>query len=221
MEGRMAQLRVHNFVLSLDGYATGEGQSTDAGFGHAQAEFLDWFAKLRIWRGDEPTEIFGVDEAIASEWGTGIGAEIMGRNKFRPTTGPWPDDGWPGWWGEEPPFHTPCFVLTHFEREPFKAGDTTFHFVSGTPAEVLRLATEAAGGLDVRLGGGPRTVNQFLAADLVDYLHVVVVPIVIGRGQRLWDGLEGIHQRFAVQSVTVPSGATHLFFTRRRDNGHG
>ena len=215
----MAQLRVHNFVVTLDGYATGEDQSTDAGFGHAQAEFLDWFAKLRIWRGDEPTEAFGPDEAIASAWGTGIGAEIMGRNKFRPSTGPWPDDGWPGWWGEDPPFHTPCFVLTHYDREPIYAGDTTFHFVSGTPSEVLGLATEAADGLDVRLGGGPRTVNQFLAADLVDYLHIVVVPIVIGRGERLWDGLEGMHRRFAVESVTVPSGATHLFFTRRRDDG--
>ena len=212
----MPQLRVHNFVVTLDGYATGEGQSREAGFGHAQAEFSDWFSRARIWRGDEPAETFGPDEAIASMWGTGIGAEIMGRNKFRPTTGPWPVDGWPGWWGDDSPFHTPCFVLTHWEREPMKVGDTTFYFVSGTPAEVLALATEAAGGLDVRLGGGPSTVNQFLAADLVDYLHVVIVPIVLGRGVRLWDGLEGLHQRFAVESVTAPSGATHLFFTRNR-----
>jgi dihydrofolate reductase len=121
-----------------------------------------------------------------------------------------------GWWGdEEPPFHTPCFVMTHYPREPLAIGDTTFHFVSGTPAEVLALAEAAAGGLDVRLGGGPTTVNEFLAAGLVDYLHVVLAPIVIGRGVRLWDGLEGLHQRYDVESVTVPNGVTHLFFTKR------
>ena len=186
----MPNLRVHNLVVSLDGYATGEGQSLDAAFGHAQQEFMEWFGKLRIWRGVLLDGKLGVDEAIASAWGTAIGAEIMGRNKFRPITGPWPDDGWRGWWGEDPPFHTPCFVMTHHERELLTVGDTTFHFVSGTPAEVLRLAQQAAGDLDVRLGGGPTTINEFLAADLVDYLHVVQVPIVLGRGVRLWDGLD-------------------------------
>src|SRR5215472_12010033 len=212
----MSKLRVHNFVVSLDGYASGEGQSKEAGFGHAQPEFLDWFGKLRIWRGGEPDGTLGPDEAIASAWGTAIGAEIMGRNKFRPTTGPWPDDGWPGWWleGEEPPFHTPCFVMTHWEREPIKAGETTFYFVNGSPAEVLQRAQEAAGGLDVRLGGGPTTINEFLAADLVDYLHVVLVPLVLGRGVPLWNGLAGLHEHYAIETVTVPSGATHLFFSR-------
>jgi dihydrofolate reductase len=212
----MSKLRVHNFVVSLDGYASGEGQSKEAGFGHAQREFLDWFGKLRIWRGDQPDGRFGLDEAIASAWGTAIGAEIMGRNKFRPTTGPWPDDGWPGWWvgGEEPPFHTPCFVMTHWERAPIQAGETTFYFVNGSAADVLKRAQEAAGGLDVRLGGGPTTVNEFLAADLVDYLHVVLVPLVLGRGVPLWNGLAGLHERYAIQTVTVPSGATHLFFSR-------
>ena len=163
----MANLRAHNIVVSLDGYATGEGQSLDAAFGHAQQEFMEWFGKLRIWRGLLPDGKLGPDEAIASAWGTAIGAEIMGRNKFRPTTGPWPEDGWRGWWGEDPPFHTPCFVMTHYEREPLTAGDTTYHFVNGTPAEVLQLAHKAAGDLDVRLGGGPTTINEFLAADLV------------------------------------------------------
>src|SRR5215469_10622339 len=158
----MSKLRVHNFTISLDGYATGEDQSLDAAFGHAHQEFMEWFGKTRMWRGTTPDGKLGPEEAIASAWGTAIGAEIMGRNKFRPTTGPWPDDGWPGWWGEEAPFHTPCFVLTHYEREPMVVGDTTFHFVGGTPAEVLALATKAAAGLDVRLGGGPSTVNQFL-----------------------------------------------------------
>jgi dihydrofolate reductase len=141
----MSKLRVHNFVVSLDGYATGDGQSTSAAFGDAQREFLDWFGKIRIFRGTQADGKLGPDEAIASAWGTGIGAEIMGRNKFRPTTGPWPDDGWRGWWGEEPPFHTPCFVMTHYEREPMVVGNTTFYFVSGSPAEVLERAREAAG----------------------------------------------------------------------------
>jgi dihydrofolate reductase len=211
----MSTLRVHNFVVSLDGYATGHGQSIQAGFGHAQKEFLTWFEKLRIWRGPQPDGNVGPDEAIASAWGAGIGAEIMGRNKFRPTTGPWPQDDWPGWWGEEPPFRTPCFVMTHWERVPLTMGHTTFHFVNGTPAEVLKQAREAAGGLDVRLGGGPTTVNAFLAADLVDHLHIVQVPVVLGRGVRLWDGLDGLHERYTVESATLPSGATHIFFTRR------
>jgi dihydrofolate reductase len=211
----VSKLRVHNFVVSLDGYATGHGQSTEAAFGHAQTEFLTWFERVRIWRGLDPDGTAGPDEAIASAWGTGIGAEIMGRNKFRPTTGPWPQDGWRGWWGEEPPFRTPCFVLTHRGRAPLTVGHTTFHFVNGAPADVPRQAREAADGLDVRLGGGPTTVNEFLAADLVDYLHVVQVPIVLGSGVRLWDGLARLHERYTVESATLSSGATHLFFTRR------
>jgi dihydrofolate reductase len=210
----MSKLRVHNFVVSLDGFASGDGQSIDAAFGHAQREFLDWFRTLRIFRGGQPDGKLGPDEAIASAWGAAIGAQIMGRNMFRPTTGPWPDDGWRGWWGEEPPFHTPCFVMTHYEREPIKAGETTFYFVNGSPADVLKRAQEAAGGLDVRLGGGPATVNEFLAADLVDYLHVVLAPLVLGRGVPLWNGLASLHERYAIETVTVPSGATHLFFSR-------
>jgi dihydrofolate reductase len=213
----MSLLRVHNFVVSLDGYAAGERQSREAGFGHAQPVFEQWFAELRLWRGMGAGLDVGLNEAIASAWETRIGAEIMGRNKYRPTTGPWPTDGWQGWWSEEAPFHTPCFVLTHHEKETIKVGDTTFHFVSGTPADVLELARQAAGGLDIRLGGGPSTVNQFLAAGLVDYLHVIQIPVLLGRGVPLWNGLEGLHTRYAIESVTVPSGATHLFFTRRPD----
>jgi dihydrofolate reductase len=210
----MAKLRVHNMLVTLDGFATGEGQTTQAPFGEATTQFLTWFERTRGRRGLQSDGVLGPDESIAAGWGASIGAEIMGRNKFRPTTGPWPDDGWRGWWGEDPPFHTPCFVWTHYPREPMVVGDTTFHFVSGTPEQVLDQATQAAGGLDVRLGGGPTTVRQFLAAGLVDYLHVVLVPIVIGRGVRLWDGLDGLDGRFHIESVTVPSGATHLFFDR-------
>jgi dihydrofolate reductase len=158
----------------------------------------------------------GVDDAMAAAWGPGIGAEIMGRNKFGPQRGPWEDHEWQGWWGDNPPFHTPVFVLTHHPRPSVEmAGGTTFHFVDATPQEALRRAREAAGDLDVRIGGGPATVRDFLAADLIDHLHVVVVPIVLGRGVRLWDGQEGLEERFGVEAVTAPSGVTHVTFTRR------
>jgi dihydrofolate reductase len=210
----MPQVRVHNFVVSLDGYATGDGQSLQAAFGDAQQVFMEWFEKLRIWRGLAPDGKFGPAESIAAAWEPGIGAEIMGRNKFRPGTGPWPDDGWIGWWGEEPVFRTPCFVMTHHLRPSIVAGQTTYHFVKATPARVLSLAQEAAGGLDVRIGGGPSTVNAFLRDDLIDYLHVVVIPVVLGHGVPLWPGLGGLHDRFDIETVTLRSGATHLFATR-------
>jgi dihydrofolate reductase len=139
----------------------------------------------------------------------------MGRRKFGPQRGPWTDEQWTGWWGDTPPFHTPVFVLTHHLRDTIEMnGGTSFHFIDATPAEALDVAREAAGGLDVRIGGGPSTVREFLAADLVDHLHVVVVPIVLGRGERLWDGLEAIEQRFNIESVASPSGVTHLTLTR-------
>jgi dihydrofolate reductase len=156
-----------------------------------------------------------VDDAMARTWNHGVGAEIMGRNKFGPWHGPWEDHDWQGWWGPNPPFHTPVFVLTHHSRPPVEMeGGTTFHFVEATPREVLRQAREAAGGLDVRIGGGPTTVRAFLAEDLIDHLHVAVVPIVLGCGERLWDGLEVLEERFRVESVTTPGGVTHLTFTR-------
>jgi dihydrofolate reductase len=210
----MSKLRVHNMAVTLDGFSTGADQSLDAAFGHAHDQFMDWFGRIKLWRGLQPDGSFGPDEAIAATWGPAIGAEIMGRHKFRPVQGEWPDDGWQGWWGDDPPFHTPCFVMTHHPHEPVVLGDTTFHFVSGTPHEVLAMAREAAGGLDVRLGGGPTVVREFLAAGLVDYLHLVQLPIVIGRGVRVLDGLEGLHEQYTIESVSLPSGVTHLFFTR-------
>lgn len=210
----MPKLRVHNFLVTLDGYATGDDQNLQAAFGTAQPEFMPWFDTMRIWRDGFDDDELGPDEAIAATWGTRVGADILGRKMYHPSTGPWPDDGWRGWWGAEPPFHGPCFVLTHFPHEPVVVGGTTFHFVGGSPADVLALVTEAADGLDIRLGGGPSTVNEFLAADLVDHLHIILAPIVLGRGVRLWDGLEGLQRRFALRTVASASGATHLFFTR-------
>jgi dihydrofolate reductase len=217
----MSRVRVHNFSVSLDGFGTGDGQSLEAPFGHAGSRLHEWFFPTRTFRGfdydqGDPGDSAAVDDAFASGWATGIGVEIMGRNKFGPQRGPWADEAWKGWWGEDPPFHTPVYVLTHHPRPSIEMkGGTTFHFIDAAPGEALEVAREAAGGLDVRIGGGPATVRQFLAADLVDYAHVVVVPIVLGRGERLWDGLEELEQRFQVESVSSPSGVTHVTLTRR------
>lgn len=217
----MSRVRVHNFSVSLDGFGTGEGQSLDAPFGHAGIRLHEWFFPTRSFRSlqatqGEPVGSTGIDDVFASTWDRGIGAEIMGRNKFGPQRGPWTDEEWKGWWGDDPPFHTPVFVLTHHRRPSIEMkGGTTFHFVDTSPAEALKIAKDAAGGQDVRIGGGPSTIRAFLAADLIDYMHVVIVPIVLGRGERLWDGLEELESRFAVESVSSPSGVTHLTLSRR------
>jgi dihydrofolate reductase len=207
--------------VSLDGFGTGEGQTLEAPFGHAGSRLHEWFFPTRSFRSMQGTEAdpggsTGIDDDFAAEWARGIGAEIMGRGKFGPQHGPWDDDGWKGWWGDDPPFHTPVYVLTHHLRPSIEMeGGTTFHFVDAGPVEALKAAREAAGDLDVRIGGGPSTVRQFLAADLIDYLHIVIVPILLGRGERLWDGLEGLEQRFDVESVSSARGVTHLTLARR------
>ena len=213
----MSRVRVHNFSLSLDGFGTGEGQTLETPFGHAGSRLHEWFFPTRTFQHMQgaPGGSTGVDDAFASQWNAGIGAEIMGRNKFGPQRGPWTDEEWKGWWGDNPPFHTPVFVLTHHRRPSIEMlGGTTFHFIDATPAEAVKVAREAAGDLDVRIGGGPSTVRAFLADDLVDYMHVVIVPIVLGRGERLWDGLEGVESRFTAESVSSPSGVTHLSLSR-------
>jgi dihydrofolate reductase len=214
----MSQVRVHNFAVSLDGFGAGEGQSMDAPFGHAQGRLMQWFFGTRTFQAMQGKNGggAGVDEALASNWGSGIGAEILGRNKFGPQRGPWTDEEWKGWWGANPVFHTPVFVLTHHPRPSIHMqGGTTFHFIDASPAEALAMARDAANGLDVRIGGGPATIRQFLAADLIDHLHIALVPIILGRGERLWDGLEGLEERFTIESVTTPSGVTHLTFTHK------
>lgn len=214
----MPLVRVHNFALSLDGFGAGADQSIDAPFGHAGGRLMEWFAATPTFRAmqGQPGGTAGVDAAFASQWGPGVGAEIMGRHKFGPQRGEWPDDGWEGWWDDDPPFHTPVFVLTHYPRPPLEmAGGTTFHFIDATPEEALAKAQAAAGDGDVRIGGGVETVREFLRADLIDHLHLVVVPIVLGRGERLWDGLEGLESRFTTESVSSTSGVTHLTLTRR------
>ncbi|MCY4728680.1 dihydrofolate reductase family protein [Nocardioides sp. STR2] len=209
----MPLVRVHNFSISLDGYGSGEPQSLESPFGHAGQRLHEWMFATSFW--DRESGQCGVDAVFAGRHEVGFGAEIMGANKFGPPG--WQDDpDWRGWWGEDPPFHTPTYVLTHRPRPPLEmAGGTTFHFLDASPAEALAVAREAAGDLDVRLGGGASVVRDFVAAGLVDHLHLVVVPIVLGRGARLWDGLEALEDTFDIESVSSPSGVIHLTFTRR------
>jgi dihydrofolate reductase len=213
----VTRTRIHNFAISLDGFATGEGQSLETPFGHAGHRLHQWMFATRFgatMMGGTGGST-GVDDALAQQHEPGIGAEIMGANKFGPPG--WQDDAdWMGWWGPNPPFHTPTFVLTHRPRPSIEMeGGTTFHFLDATPAEALDAAREAAGGRDVRIGGGPSVVRDFLAAGLVDHMHVVQVPIVLGRGVRLWDGLEGLDQNYDIEVVSTPAGVTHLTFDRK------
>ena len=212
----MSLVRVQNFSISLDGFGTGEGQTREAPFGHAGEQLHEWMFKTRWWSestgGDGGSG--GLDDAFARQHDVGIGAEIMGANKYGPSG--WHEDpDWKGWWGPNPPFHSPVFVLTHHTHEPIEMeGGTTYHFLDASPAEALETAREAAGGLDIRLGGGVIVIRDFLAARLVDHAHIVVTPIMLGRGERLWDGLEGIQDDYEIEYVSSPSGVTHVTFTR-------
>jgi len=212
----MSIVRVHNFSISLDGFGSGEPQSLDAPFGHAGDRLHEWMFQTRFWHEmvDEPGGGLGLDDAFARLHEPEIGAEIMGANKFGYPG--WHEDAeWKGWWGPNPPFHTPVIVLTHHARPSLEMeGGTTFHFLDVSPAEALETAREAANGRDVRLGGGATVVREFFAAGLVDHMHIVVVPIILERGARLWDGLEGIEKDYRVESTSSPSGVTHVTFTR-------
>jgi dihydrofolate reductase len=213
----MSRTRIHNLSISLDGFATGEGQAPDAPFGHAGERLHEWMFLTRFWyeMGGRPGGSVGADNAFAERHELGIGAEIMGAGKFGPPG--WQDDAdWKGPWGPNPPFHTPVFVLTHRPRPSIEMeGGTTFHFLDATPVEALEQARAAAEGRDVRIGGGPTVVRDFVSEGLVDQMHLVQVPIVLGRGVRLWDGLEALEEAYDIEAVSTPSGVTHLTFTRR------
>ena len=214
----MTRVRIDLFA-SLDGY-TSTGETPENPMGEDWGRLTAAWAATRTFHqrvfGDTTgAGTTGVDDAYAAAHFEGVGAEIMGAAMFGLHS--FPDDpDWKGWWGDQPPFGTPVYVLTHTAPRPSipMPGGTTFHFRSTAIEDVLAEAAEAAGGLDVRVGGGVSTARDFLRAGLVDHLHVMIAPILLGRGTRLWDGLGGLHDRFTVETVAVPSGATHLFFTR-------
>jgi dihydrofolate reductase len=211
-------LKVQNFTVSGDGFGAGEGQSLQRPFGSADpGALMGWAFGTASFPGRTgPGGSRGLDDHLVRDFANGVGAEIMGAHKFSPHRGPWTDEEWQGWWGEEPPFHTPVFVMTHHLRPSFTLSDTTFHFTDGTPAEVLARAREAAGGADVRLGGGATVIREFLDADLVDTLHVAVHPgITLGSGSRLWHSPDDLLDRFHRDVVPSPSGVVHHLFWRR------
>jgi dihydrofolate reductase len=213
----MARTRIHGTNISLDGYVAGTNLTLDTPIGGAEALF-DLFDQRVIHGVDRiGADPITVDGALLSTWVQGIGAEIMGRRKFGPQRGPWrSDDEWRGWWGEDPPFHTPVFVMTHHPRPSIEFDNgTSFHFVDGSAAEVLAQAEEAAGGGDIRIGGGPASALQFLEADLVDFMHLAIVPITLGEGLSMWEGLRGIEERFDIETVTTASGLTHQLWNRK------
>ena len=211
----MSRTRVHNLLVSLDGYAAGEYVTMEEPIGGA-ARLFQWFDGRVIDGIDRITDPVTLDRALISMWGQGVGAEIMGRRKFGPQVGEWPDDGWRGWWGDEPPFRTPVFVLSHHPHPTIEfPNGTVFNFVDATPQAALGLARQAAKGGDVRIGGGPSTVRQFLRADLIDFMHLMVVPITLGRGVSLWDGTSGVDDRFTIETTTSPSGVTHHLWNRK------
>jgi len=189
----MSRLRVLSFAVSVDGYGAGPRQNLDNPLGVGGPALMEWFFHTRAWRemhGETGGET-GVDDDMARRGFAGIGAWILGRNMFGPVRGPWPDERWRGWWGEEPPYRTPVFVLTHYPRPPLEmAGGTVFHFVTDGIEAALERAKTAARGRDVRLGGGVSTVRQYLAAALVDELHLVIGPALLGSGEHLMHGLD-------------------------------
>jgi dihydrofolate reductase len=204
-------------MVSSDGFGSGEGQSLEHPFGHANpSDLFYWAGATAHWvNRTDPGGTYGLDDYCTRDFARNIGAEIMGRNKFGPERGPWENYDWEGWWGEDTPFHTPVFVLTHHVRPTIVLGDTTFHFLDASPQDALAQAFEAADGKDVRIGGGVHTVREFLDADLIDQMHCAVVPVELDRGERLWDSPDDLTDRFFVEKIPSPSGVTHHFYWRR------
>ena len=204
-------LRVQNFMLTRDGYGAGEGQSLERPFGHLDpGQLASWAGATASWPNrTDPGGSRGLDDYFTRDYARNIGAEIMGANKFSPHRGPWEDHEWQGWWGEDPPFHTPVFVLTHHPREPLTLSDTTFTFVTDGIESALEQASQAARGKDVIIGGGAATINQYLAGGLVDEIELHVVPILLGGGARLFADVDPglrLEQRRALDAP----GVAHL-----------
>ena len=213
----VSRLRVLSFAISIDGYGAGPNQDLQNPLGLRGPELMEWFFPTRLWRrmhGHDDGET-GVDHGIAEQGFANIGAWILGRNMFGPVRGPWPDDSWKGWWGDEPPYHTPVFVLTHHAREPIPMkGGTTFYFVTDGIESALEQAYAAAEGKDVRLGGGVSTVQQYLRLGLVDEMHVAIAPVLLGSGERLFEPADGVNWNYeCVEMVGSPS-AVHVRFAK-------
>jgi dihydrofolate reductase len=213
----MTRLVVSSFAISIDGYGAGPDQDLEHPLGVGGLALHDWVFPTRSFRsmhGGDGGET-GIDDDFSARSMAGVGAWILGRNMFGPVRGPWPDDAWKGWWGDEPPYHVPVFVLTHHPRPPLPmAGGTTFHFVTDGIEAARRRAVEAAGGRDVRIGGGVATVRQYLQAGLVDRMHLVLSPVILGRGEHLLGGIDLLAMGFRCTEHVPGARATHVVLER-------
>jgi len=218
MRNVVSKLRVQSFAISIDGYGAGPNQDLQNPLGVRGPELMEWFFPTRVWRkmqGLDGGET-GIDNGIAEQGLAGIGAWILGRNMFGPVRGPWPDDSWKGWWGDEPPYHTPVFVQTHHPRAPLRmAGGTEFRFVTEGIHAALEQASAAAGGRDVRLGGGVSTIRQYLRAALVDELHLAIRPVLLGSGEHLLNGIDMRALGYECAKYVAGERATHVFLRKR------
>jgi dihydrofolate reductase len=209
----MPKVRVAGFGVSLDGFSAGLEQSLQDPLGKRGPEIFQWFFHTRTFRAMHGGEggSTGVDDTFAHRAMDNFGAFILGRNMFGPVRGPWPDDTWKGWWGDNPPYHAPTFILTHHERDPIvMEGGTTFHFVTTGIEDALRLAKQAAGEKDVKIGGGVSTVRQYLQAGLVDSIHLALAPVILGQGEALLTGIDLLGLGFSVTERQATEHAMHV-----------
>jgi dihydrofolate reductase len=217
----MPKVRVNAYSISLDGFGAAPGQSLDTPFGIGGLSVVGWLTGTKTFHeqlGQPGTGSTGADDAVAAAAMEGIGAWILGRNMFGPVRGPWPDERWKGWWGPNPPYHTPVFVLTHHARPPLPMeGGTVFHFVTGGIREALERARAAAGERDVRIGGGAATIRQYLEARLIDVLHLAVSPVLLGAGESPIHGLDLPALGYEVADRKLGENAMHVFLRRRRE----
>ena len=214
----MSKLRVHNFAISLDGYAAGPNQDSDNPLGVGGGALHDWIVPTRTFQqmqGNEGGES-GVDDDFIARGFANIGAWILGRNMFGPVRGPWSDHTWTGWWGDNPPYHTPVFVLTHHPRPSITMdGGTIFHFVTDGIHAALQRATDASRGQDIRLGGGAATIRQYLQAGLIDEMHIAVSPVLLGSGEHLLAGIDTLALGYRCTEHVSTAKAMHFTLTKQ------
>lgn len=217
----MTRIRVESFTVSLDGYGAGPNQSLKDPLGIGGTDLHQWLFPTRtlqraLFGKDDGTT--GVDDDFAARGFENVGAWILGRNMFSPHRGPWTDMSWQGWWGDNPPYHVPVYILTHHERPSIEMeGDTTFHFVTGGIRDALDRAREAAAGKDVRVGGGPNTIRQFLRESLIDELRFAISPVILGQGERLFEGIDLKALRYRCVDFVASEKATHVVLQRQGD----
>jgi dihydrofolate reductase len=216
--GMMSKVRVESFTISLDGYGAGPDQDINNPLGVGAEDMHKWLLPTRTIQRSmfgKDTGTTGVDDDFAARGFRNVGAWILGRNMFGPVRGPWPDMNWKGWWGDNPPYHFPVFILTHHSRPPLEMeGGTTFHFITGGIRDALDRAREAADGRDVRIGGGVNTIQQYLAEGLIDELHIAISPILLGRGERLFEGMDLPVLGYKCVESAASENATHIILQR-------